>query len=263
MSDFFVLSNGQQQGPYSDDQLQQMATKGEISPSTHVWAEGFEEWVPASDLDGIDWTRKNKLLLSHSQTKLNQQHQQAAAFTSPQVQPQFSQNYSPPYQGGHSSQNVFFDPNPPVSVGDWMVTLLLASIPLVNLVMFFVWAFSDGTNRSKANWSKATLIYGLISILIWLPILFFSSLGSSAFVRAREQAQINTCRNNQFMIESAKDQWAIETGQLRFAEVSESNITPYLFDSELPLCPSGGTYSINYIGRSVRCSHHGELTGTQ
>ena len=30
-----------------------------------------------------------------------------------------------------------------MSVSDWLVTLLIMIIPLVNIIMLFVWAFSD------------------------------------------------------------------------------------------------------------------------
>jgi len=41
----------------------------------------------------------------------------------------------------------------------------------VNIIMLFVWGFGSGTNPSKANWAKATLIWVLIWIV--LGILFF------------------------------------------------------------------------------------------
>jgi fatty acid desaturase len=63
----------------------------------------------------------------------------------------------------------------PVSVGEWMITLLLMAIPLVNIIMLFVWAFSGSTNLSKANWAKATLLWTLIIIIVYaiLAILFW------------------------------------------------------------------------------------------
>jgi hypothetical protein len=65
----------------------------------------------------------------------------------------------------------------PVSVGEWMITLLLMAIPLVNIIMLFVWAFSGNINLSKANWAKATLIWTLIIILFYaiLAILFWGA----------------------------------------------------------------------------------------
>ncbi|MDI6698002.1 MAG: hypothetical protein QME85_03575 [Candidatus Saccharicenans sp.] len=56
-----------------------------------------------------------------------------------------------------------------VSVGEWLITLLIASIPLVNIIMLLIWAFSGNTKLSKANWAKATLVW----LLIVLAFYFF------------------------------------------------------------------------------------------
>ena len=58
----------------------------------------------------------------------------------------------------------------PMTVGDWIVTLLLSAIPLVNFVLLLVWAFSSDTNINKKNYAKACLIF--ISISIVFLILF-------------------------------------------------------------------------------------------
>ncbi|PYE50295.1 hypothetical protein HUB98_00700 [Paenibacillus barcinonensis] len=64
----------------------------------------------------------------------------------------------------------------PVSFGSWMLTLFLMMIPLVNLIMLFVWAFG-GSNPSKANYAKATLMWALIGIVIYIILIV---LGISA-----------------------------------------------------------------------------------
>ena len=43
----------------------------------------------------------------------------------------------------------------PISIGNWIISLILTMIPIVNIIMLFVWAFSNGTNPTKANWAKA------------------------------------------------------------------------------------------------------------
>lgn len=58
-----------------------------------------------------------------------------------------------------------------LSTKDWLITLLITAIPIVNIVMFFVWAFGDGTNPNKANWAKASLMF--LGILIALYIILF------------------------------------------------------------------------------------------
>lgn len=60
-----------------------------------------------------------------------------------------------------------------VSIGNWMITILLTCIPIVNFIMLLVWAFSGNTHLSKANWAKATLIF----MLIWI-VLFIAFWGS-------------------------------------------------------------------------------------
>ncbi len=64
----------------------------------------------------------------------------------------------------------------PVSVGDRMVTLLIMIIPIVNIVMLFVWAFGDSTKVSKANWAKASLIWMAIGIVFSI-LLFMAGVG--------------------------------------------------------------------------------------
>jgi len=62
----------------------------------------------------------------------------------------------------------------PVTVGDWVVTLIILAIPLVNLIMLIVWAFSSSTPKSKSNFAKASLIMMLIGLVLML--IFWSSL---------------------------------------------------------------------------------------
>lgn len=67
----------------------------------------------------------------------------------------------------------------PVSTGDWVITILITAIPLVGLIMLFVWAFGSGTPASKANWAKATLIWFLIGIALW--VVFVAIFGVAIF----------------------------------------------------------------------------------
>lgn len=55
------------------------------------------------------------------------------------------------------------------SVGQWMLTLFITFIPLVNLIMLLVWAFGSSTHPEKANWAKATLAW--FAIFIGLSVL--------------------------------------------------------------------------------------------
>jgi heme/copper-type cytochrome/quinol oxidase subunit 2 len=61
-----------------------------------------------------------------------------------------------------------------LSVGDWMIILLLISIPIINIIMLFVWALSSDTNETKSNFAKAVLMWFVVIIILW--ILLFASL---------------------------------------------------------------------------------------
>ncbi|WP_096199876.1 hypothetical protein [Bacillus sp. FJAT-45350] len=57
-----------------------------------------------------------------------------------------------------------------MSVKDWLITLIILAIPLVNIVMLFVWGFGSDVNKNKKNYCKATLL--LMAILIAIYLLF-------------------------------------------------------------------------------------------
>ncbi|WP_247902575.1 hypothetical protein [Paenibacillus pabuli] len=75
-----------------------------------------------------------------------------------------------------ASQRIHKPGPQPVSFGSWMLTLFLMMIPLVNIIMLFVWAFGD-SNPSKANYAKAALLWAAIGIVIWILLVV---LGVSA-----------------------------------------------------------------------------------
>ena len=56
-------------------------------------------------------------------------------------------------------------PEEVVSTGNWMLTLFLTTIPIVNIIMLFVWAFGSSA-ASKRNYAKAALIWILIGIIL-------------------------------------------------------------------------------------------------
>jgi heme/copper-type cytochrome/quinol oxidase subunit 2 len=62
-----------------------------------------------------------------------------------------------------------------VTLGDWLITLLIAAIPIVGLIMLFVWGFGSNTNVNKANWAKATLIW--VAVIVVLNLLVFLIIG--------------------------------------------------------------------------------------
>lgn len=112
-------------------------------------------------------------------------------------------------------------------------------------------------NRSAGALSgKGLAIAGFITgyaslglILLLLPIAIPN------FVRARQTAQKNTCINNLRMIDSAKQQYALEKGSTASTWPIEAEITPYLGRTQtMPVCPSGGTYSVKSLKEPPTCT---------
>lgn len=70
----------------------------------------------------------------------------------------------------------------PVSLGDWILTLIVLAIPIVGIVMLFVWGFSSGTHPSKQNYCRATLI--LFAVMFALMVVFATMGGFAALFAA-------------------------------------------------------------------------------
>lgn len=69
-----------------------------------------------------------------------------------------------------------------MSLGDWIITMIVLAIPIVGFIMLFVWGFSSSANPNKSNFCKAALIFYLIAI-----VLFFL-FGGMAMMTAMQQA---------------------------------------------------------------------------
>jgi len=67
--------------------------------------------------------------------------------------------------------------HPAITLGEWMWTILICAIPLVNLIMLLVWAFSGNVNPSKSNFAKASLIWMVIGVVLWFAL--FATIFSS------------------------------------------------------------------------------------
>ena len=64
----------------------------------------------------------------------------------------------------------------PMTVGEWMLTLLVLAIPLVNFVMYLVWAFSGTGNVNRRNFCRASIYWVLIIVGLWLAIAVLAAV---------------------------------------------------------------------------------------
>ncbi len=82
--------------------------------------------------------------------------------------------------------------------------------------------------------------FTLIEIMIVVALIgLLASIATPTWVKARTTSQKNTCINNLRQIESAKQQWALETKQATNAVPVYSDISVYL--KSAVLCPAAGT----------------------
>ena len=61
-----------------------------------------------------------------------------------------------------------------VSTSEWIITNLIMLIPVVNIIMLFVWSFGNNTNLNKANWAKASLIVWTLGFIFYFIIIMIS-----------------------------------------------------------------------------------------
>ncbi|MCI8885939.1 MAG: hypothetical protein HFG87_08170 [Dorea sp.] len=67
----------------------------------------------------------------------------------------------------------------PMTMGDWLLTLLAAMIPCVGIVLYFVWAFSKTTNVNRRNYCRAQLI--MMGVVLVIYLIFIAMFGTMIF----------------------------------------------------------------------------------
>ncbi|MGK0465854.1 hypothetical protein [Clostridium sp.] len=55
----------------------------------------------------------------------------------------------------------------PMTVGQWLVTMLVMGIPIVGFVLAIIWATGHDVNRSKKTFCQASLIFGAIILVLY------------------------------------------------------------------------------------------------
>ncbi|PKN72454.1 MAG: hypothetical protein CVU50_07180 [Candidatus Cloacimonetes bacterium HGW-Cloacimonetes-3] len=59
---------------------------------------------------------------------------------------------------------------PVIRMLDWLVVLIIAMVPIANIIVMFVWAFGNTDNPNRRNFAKAFLI--LMGIWILFSAIF-------------------------------------------------------------------------------------------
>jgi hypothetical protein len=116
-------------------------------------------------------------------------------------------------------------------------------------------AYSVGMNTSQGcvtvgNSSQSYATAALLPAAVVSGTL--AAIAVPNFVKARAVSQRNACINNLRQIDAAKREWALENNKTNGDTPTKEDLMPYL--SRWPVCPAGGTYSINPVGTPPTCS---------
>jgi len=62
-----------------------------------------------------------------------------------------------------------------ISLGSWMWMMFVTAIPVVGVIMVFVWAFT-GENESRKNYYRAILVWVLVLIALMVGLIVAGGL---------------------------------------------------------------------------------------
>ena len=105
--------------------------------------------------------------------------------------------------------------------------------------------------RSRKRQKGFTLIEIMIVVLI---IAILLAIAVPNFLRARETSRAKSCQGNLRQIETAKEQWAMDTRAAASASVSSMDVLVPDYIKATPACPSNGTYTIGDMQTRPTCS---------
>jgi regulator of replication initiation timing len=80
---------------------------------------------------------------------------------------------------------------------------------------------------------------------------------ASTATAAATAANRNTCLENLRLIDAAKQVWALDNSKDLKDVPTAQDLASYLKGNAMPVCPSGGTYTIGAMDEAPSCSVHG------
>lgn len=163
--DWYYTNGRSKHGPIDENGVRVRAEKGYITGSTLLWHEGLDGWKKASELGFASAAPELPIAEDPPAPRHDADGPSALRQEAASQQPSIN-----------VSVNTGAGLEPPISVGNWLLTFIVMCIPLINVIMLFVWAFGGSSHKSKSNWARAALLLMLIIFLGWL--LFFVVLGS-------------------------------------------------------------------------------------
>ena len=147
MEYFIIDNNGQQAGPFSQDQLVQKA----ISPETLVWKQGMADWTPAWKVEELK-TVLEAVEANKTNSTNQQENQEPQQQTSEQAQQQaYQQAQQQAYQQGFqqgATMNANFQQQPKKRKSHMAIKLI------IGLIVFIIAVFAVSNPGADAHKEK-------------------------------------------------------------------------------------------------------------
>jgi prepilin-type N-terminal cleavage/methylation domain-containing protein len=107
------------------------------------------------------------------------------------------------------------------------------------------------------NRIRRTKGFTLVEIMIVVLIIgILMAIAVPNFIKARETSRRSTCVSNLKQMDAAKEQYAMDARLSGGGAVAWNNLVPDYMKAQ-PVCPGGGTYTLNTIGTNPACSLSG------
>lgn len=147
---WYVLSEGQQLGPYSGEELVQFAQEGRIAAETMVWADGMAEWVQATQVPGLIATApvvaKPAAAPAWAPPGARVATAAAPVSASPYATPASSMVTAAPTGGNYPFVSI-----KPASFGLWMWTFLIGFIGYILMIVLMIKGGIDAGETMQAD----------------------------------------------------------------------------------------------------------------
>lgn len=118
-------------------------------------------------------TYKNNSYMNNRQPNYDNPNYNSSNYNNPNYNsPNYGNQYRQyqPYANIPPYNDSGLELEEPVKISEWVLCYVIMMIPCVNIIMMFVWAFSNSEKKSKSNFFKAQLI--LFGIMMVLMVLF-------------------------------------------------------------------------------------------
>lgn len=100
--------------------------------------------------------------------------------------------------------------------------------------------------------------FSLIEVMIVVLIIsVLLAIAIPNFMRARERSRAQSCCANLRQIETGKEQYAIDNKLSTGDAIADLSLLCPNYVKQTPVCPTGGTYSVNTVGELPTCSRGG------